>query len=476
MPPTRKNGPKGTSGTSGSGARGSVGRLRAESGARGAGGGEDRESLHLRVIGPDVPESAAAPLVTFTFDGDEITAPLGMPLAAALASANQLQLARSPKFHRPRGPACMRGACDGCLVRVDGEPNVLSCLTPVTANAKVESQNTLGTRNIDLLRMTDWFFPEGMNHHELLAGVPGLSNIMQLFARRVAGLGKMPEHVVAEKTAARREVDVLVVGAGPSGLAIATELAARGRHVTLVDDAVHRGGSLRALSKTLYAPFAALVNASRRAEKKGEIVVRERTTVGGIFGDDALVVGPNGAEVLHAKALVLAPGSHDGVLAFEGNDVPGVMSARALGTMLALGVAPGSKIAIFDCGAGGVFSESARELASVLSLNVVVVEAEPLRANGASHVRSIVARDARGKEKEVSCDIAAIDAPTAPAYELCEQAGATLKHESRGYVVTTDAGRIRDGIWALGEVCGTPFDADAISNEARAVAAAITRA
>ena len=412
--------------------------------------------------------AGSAETVTFSFDGEEVTARAGIPLAAALVASGRLQLARSPKFHRPRGPSCMRGACDGCLVRADGEPNVLSCMTLVRAGAIVESQNTLGTRKVDLLRVTDWFFPEGMNHHELFAGVPGVSSIMQVFARRVAGLGKMPTEALASKPATRRDVGVLIVGAGPSGLALAVELAAAGHRVEIVDDAVVRGGSLRSLSRAALAPFLPVLEAVRAGEQKGTIVVRAQTTVGGVFGDDALMVGPAGAEVVHARALVLATGSHDGVLAFEGNDVPGVMSARALGLLLQVGAAPGQKLVVAAC--GGAFADSVRELAESARLTVEVAQGEPVRVVGTASVRGAVIRDSAGREKEIACDILAVDAPTAPAYELCEQAGARLRHEARGYVAQTDGGRVRDGVWALGEACGLPFSADALLAEARAIA------
>ena len=73
---------------------------------------------------------ARAPVdpVTIYLDGDAVTAERGEPLAMALLAADKVTLARSPKLHRPRAPSCLRGACDGCLARVDGEPNVMTCL------------------------------------------------------------------------------------------------------------------------------------------------------------------------------------------------------------------------------------------------------------------------------------------------------------------------------------------------------------
>jgi sarcosine oxidase subunit alpha len=69
-----------------------------------------------------------------------------------------------------------------------------------------------------------------------------------------------------------------------------------------------------------------------------------------------------------------------------------------------------------------------------------------------------------------------IDAPRSPAYELAEQAGASLVHEPRGFVVKTDAGRIADGVYAVGEMTGTPFDAKAIDDDAARVAASVASA
>ena len=135
------------------------------------------------------PKSAT---VTFSLDGRELTARRGETVAAALLANDKISWARSPKLHRPRGASCHRGGCDGCLARIDGIPNLPACLLTAQEGMRVESQNVLGTRSVDLLRVTDWFFPQGIDHHHLFAGVPGISSVMQTIARRVAGLGVLP--------------------------------------------------------------------------------------------------------------------------------------------------------------------------------------------------------------------------------------------------------------------------------------------
>src|SRR5581483_4213222 len=142
---------------------------------------------------------------------------------------------------------------------------------------------------------------------------------MQAFARRVAGLGKIPEPVTAARKASRRSIDVLVVGAAPSAMQAAVQLKKKGREVECIHDDLEPGGVALALGG-----FDALL-----ADIAKSIRSRARTIAAGIYGDDVLVLSPDGAEIVTAKTVVLAPGAHDGVLAFEGNDLPGVMSARA---------------------------------------------------------------------------------------------------------------------------------------------------
>lgn len=378
--------------------------------------------------------------VSFTFDGERIEAEEGEPIAVALLRAGRVQTARSSKYHRPRGPSCLRGGCDGCLARVDGEPNVMTCMHPAREGTVVLVQNTLGSREVDLLRMTDWFFPDGLDHHELFAGVPGVERVMHAFARRVAGLGRLPDEARAPRAARRREADALVVGAGPAGAAAALELARRGREVEVVHDDLEPGGVALALGG-----FDALIAELRAAPS---VRVRGRTVAGAVHGDDVLLVGPEGAEVVRARTVVLAPGAHDGAVAFEGNDLPGVMSARAGAVLARRGVVLGKRRVVVALGEG-------RYAAALAALaEVEVVRGAPIAARGGSRVKGVVVRGEDGKERSLACDALFVDAPSSPAYELCAQAGAALRHEPRGYLAP--AGKIRDGFWAVGEVTGAP--------------------
>ena len=394
--------------------------------------------------------------VEIVHDGDRVVAERGEPLAHALIAADRLPLARSPKLHRPRGPYCLRGGCDGCLARVDGVPNVMTCLHPVAGGERVETQNVLGTRGVDALRAADFLFPKGIDHHRLFAGIRGVSGVVQSFARRVAGLGKLPETLEPPSEARHLEVDALVVGGGASGLATLAELPAS---AVLVDDGPILGGAERALGPSRVAERIA------RATARGARL-EARTTAIALFREpersegrlSALTLGPRGATLYAARAVVVASGRHDPVLAFGENDLPGVYSARAALALWRGGVALGRRIALVDAG------PTADTLAEVLAERVEVLRVrgvEVIRAVGRSKVTGVVLRS-REAERREAVDAIVIGGDGAPALELAVQAGAEVEFDAlAGYRLCPDAeGRLGPGLWAAGSLVGAADSAD----------------
>lgn len=84
-------------------------------------------------------------LVKFSFDGKPLEGYEGEPIAMAL-HANGVQIYRvTPEMKRPRGFFCAIGKCSSCFMVVDGVPNVRTCVTPLKAGMKVETQKGKGT-------------------------------------------------------------------------------------------------------------------------------------------------------------------------------------------------------------------------------------------------------------------------------------------------------------------------------------------
>lgn len=349
--------------------------------------------------------------VTVEHDGSPVTAVAGEPLAVSLLASRQLTLARSVKYHRPRGAMCLRGDCDGCLVRVDGIPNVMACQTPARAGMVAQSQNAFPTAGLDVLRVTDWFFPKHLDHHHLLVQFGGaLNRTMQVFARRMAGLGTMPDAVATFPRAEALDVDALVVGAGTSGVACANALARGGVRVLLVDDREGPGGMRR---------DDPMDDGTYLVCDPG-VTVRYGAGAVATYDDETLVIHEGGGLSVRARARVFATGARESVGVFPQGDVPGVFTARAFALALCHGVLAGERVALVG---DGVF---ARSIAAVLGERVTHAPgAAVVEALGSRAVKGARLREGDG-EWTVKCDALVVDGELAAAYELAGQAGARV--------------------------------------------------
>lgn len=358
---------------------------------------------------------AARVAVTVEHDGDAVSAFEGEPLAMALLAADRLVLSRSPKLHRARGPACLRGHCEGCLVRVDDEPNVMACRARARGGARVRSQNAFPTAALDVFGVTDWFFPRGLDHHHLFVGMGrALNESMQYFARKMAGLGTLPEQPGAVIPARALDVDALVVGAGASGVAAANALCARGFDVAVADLNPAPGGARRD-DPTDDLALPALDPRARRLD--GAVVAAT-------YAESTLVEDADGIIELRPRARVFANGTHDVIGMFQGNDLPGVFTARAVCRALCHGVLPGERIVVAGDGPW------ARALAAVLpEVRGVTYEIVRDRTIAAAQGRSRVERATLDDGSTLRCDALCVD-EVAASYELAGEAGVPVRWDA----------------------------------------------
>ncbi len=345
-------------------------------------------------------------------------------------------------------------------MRVQGTPNVMTCLEPACGDERIESQNVVGSRKADLLRVNDWLFPHGFDHHHFMTDVPALGPIVQSFARKISGLGKLPSELDPTRPARRLDVDVVVIGGGLAGLVVANRLNTKEKRVAVVDDGLRLGGSLNALPD-----HAALL--TELQPKNATVFVR--ATAAGVYLGELLVVTTDEAVVVRANHKVFATGAHDGVLAFGGNDLPGVFSARALCVLHAYGLEPEESFVVI--GKGFWADELSRRMGQRLTR---VSEEAIVGASGTGGVKHVTVREDK-RERKIRTSVVAVAAPGAPAFELAAQAGATVKFATDcGYAVQCDPfGRAGDGLWAVGECTGQPFDIDGLIATAERCAGAI---
>jgi predicted molibdopterin-dependent oxidoreductase YjgC len=78
--------------------------------------------------------------VTIFIDGRPVAAELGESVAAVLLRQQEGWSRTTPVSGSPRAPYCMMGVCFECLVEIDGQGSVQSCLTPVADGMRVARQ------------------------------------------------------------------------------------------------------------------------------------------------------------------------------------------------------------------------------------------------------------------------------------------------------------------------------------------------
>src|SRR5688572_22218982 len=179
---------------------------------------------------------------SFTFDGKAIPIHAGDTVGSALHRAGVRAIARSLRYHRPRGLACCTGSCASCLVDVDGVPNVPACMAPAVDGATVASQNRMGSAKRDLFAVVDKVYRKGFDPHDAFTRPALLNRAFLEAVRFMSGVGKVPAETTEAQPARRHTlaVDELIVGGGLHGLRRARE--AKGR-VVLVEEMATLGGS-----------------------------------------------------------------------------------------------------------------------------------------------------------------------------------------------------------------------------------------
>ena len=403
-----------------------------------------------------------APDCTILFDGEPVPARTGEPVAAALLAAGKVLVSRSAKYHRPRGAFCLAGACGTCLVRAGGLPSQRACRTPCRDGLAVETQNAIPDARHDLLGVIDPLTPRGLDHHHLATWSALANRAAVSVARRLAGLGRLPDPGAAAARAEgpiREEPwDALVVGAGPAGLAAAEALAEAGRKVLVAEREPLAGGRLRCRLEPAGAPDLAW--AARVAERVraagGEIATA--TAVLGLWHDGGAPLAgletegsPPRLRLVRAARVAICTGGTPQPLAIPGGDRPGVFGARGLAIALAEhGVVPGAHALVVPDGG------EARSLGAALEragMKVDVgVDVEGGRIVGRGRVRGV--RLAYGV---LACDTVAV-AALAPSPELGRALGAEVRWdgELRAFALAADrSGRTAvPGLFAAGEVTG----------------------
>lgn len=380
--------------------------------------------------------------VTIEYGGQAVQALAGEPLSSALLRAGILATTRSPKYRRPRGPYCLRGECGSCQVRIDGEPNLRACTTPVRDGLKVEAQNQWGPAGLDPTPLVDTVFRGGIDHHHLVVR-PRIANAaMQRVARTMTGFGVLPDTPsTAQAKSQEHRPQVLVIGSGSAGRAAACALERSGIEVLTIDRCDRR--SLEACPGALPSGLLSRVGVFAAYPHEGLWAAAA-----------APLSGALALHIIRPQHVLLAVGAREPMLPIANNDLPGVVSARGLVHLLRRGeVRTAAPVIVIGDG------EHAEALADELGAQRFAC-GEVRRITGGDAVDGVELHD-----RTVPCRLVALAPTPAPAHELAAQADGRLRFDGHGFaVVTDDEGRVETtegraanapwSLWACGDVRG----------------------
>ena len=281
----------------------------------------------------------------FTFNGKMYTGYAGDTLASALLANDVILTARSFRYHRPRG--IFSAGIEECSALVSvgegnsQEPNVRATLQPLYDGLVANSQSGWPSVKYSIGGITGWlssFLPTGFYyktfqwpHWKWYEG----------FVRHMAGIaptpsGKDPDRYDKQNA----HCDLLIVGAGPAGLAAALAASGSGCRIILVDDQPEPGGSLL-WDRTQIAEESGVDwvrRIGRQLADMGNVTILSRTTVVAAwdhgyftatqhFGVDEDRETTQRLWKIRSRRTILATGAIERPLVFPNNDRPGIILA-----------------------------------------------------------------------------------------------------------------------------------------------------
>lgn len=329
--------------------------------------------------------------INFTFNDKTISGLEGDSLASALLAANVSLVARSFKYHRPRGIYSAGVEEPNALVTLgeggQQEPNCAATTTRLRNGLVAQSQNHWPTLETDFMSFNNWLSPlfsAGFYYKTFMGPTRKAWGFYEHIIRRAAGMGTSSVEADPDRyEKANDNCDLLVIGAGPAGITAALCAASNGEKVILVEQQAELGGSL--LDESVESNFESWrLSQLAKLNEFTNITILCRTTAFGAYdhGTFGLIEQVNANTESSSKQqprlrywkvrtqkTILATGMIERPMVFENNDLPGIMLASAVRSYVnRYSVLPGKVATIYTN------NDTAYETASTLAAASAFVE------------------------------------------------------------------------------------------------------
>ena len=315
--------------------------------------------------------------ISFKFNNKTYYGYKGDTLASALLANNIHLVGRSFKYHRPRGIMTAGSEEPNAIVQLHKntsrtEPNVRATEIEIYEGLEASSQNCWPSVNFDIGGINNFLspvLPAGF-YYKTFMWPASFWEKYEYFIRKSAGLGKSPTDSDPDIYEHRYiHCDVLVIGAGISGIIAAKTSAKNGFKTLLLDEKPYLGGST-IYQNSEHFKINNQISSSwldkeiNEIKKIDNLEIKIRTSVAAFHGYNFLLARENltdhlplhqrNGKVRHrllkirAKKVISATGSLERPLVFDNNDRPGILLSSAIEKYSNLfGVACGQKNVLF---------------------------------------------------------------------------------------------------------------------------------
>lgn len=413
--------------------------------------------------------------IVFKFDGKIYHGFEGDTLASALIANGVKLMGRSFKYHRPRGCLTAGSEEPNAIVelRTDAsrEPNARATMIEIYDGLEAHSQNRFPSLKFDIQSINQLLSPfltAGFYYKTFMWPASFWEPVYEKFIRRSAGLGKAatePDPDTYEH--AHLHCDILIVGAGPSGLAAAKAATSSGANsgarVVIAEEQSDTGGMVSSELDQIDGVSAISWCQKTLAELRTHqnVTFMPRTVVFGYYDHNVMaalervsdhLLKPDQDQprqrlwTIRAKQVILACGSQERPLVFDNNDLPGVMlSSAARAFVERYAALPGKRIVIstnnddayrtaevlknYGVEIGAIIDARTNMTAKMHHLEDmgvrVLTGAVPQKAHGWQQVSGLSVQSISGEFIEkIDCDCVAVSGGFSADVHLASQTGA----------------------------------------------------
>ena len=420
--------------------------------------------------------------LTFEYDGVRYDGHTGDTLASALLANGVHLVARSFKYHRPRGIFSAGAEEPNALVQLARgartEPDTRATAIELYAGLTARSQNCWPSVRLDagaVAGALSPLLPAGFYYKTFMwPPTPRWWLRYEHFIRRAAGMGRAATEPDPDRYEHQyAHCDVLVVGGGPAGLAAARAAAEAGARVVVCQQSAHFGAKLFGADVMIAGrPAMAWCEDARSAMAgNANVTLLARTTAFGYYDGNLVAAVERVTDhlasppahlprqrmwMIRAGAVVLASGAIERGMPYANNDLPGTLLAGAASRYATrYAVRLGERAIVFTNNDSGYASALALRNAGVEIGGIVDARSEAgresalaarARAEGLPIMRACIVARAHGRQRvsavdvtprdggatrRVNGDVVLVSGGYSPTVHLFSQARGTLAYDAR---------------------------------------------